>query len=60
MRASYTMKNGEGQEFKVLSRMWLVPRGAFAFLIGMSGPQEGPDMSESEFAAALASIDIRK
>ena len=60
MRASYTMKNRDGEEFKVLTRMWLVPRGAFMFLIGMSGPQEGPDISESEFAAALASIDIRK
>ena len=60
MRASYTMKNAEGQEFKVLTRMWLVPRGAFAFLIGMSGPQEGPDMSDAEFAAALASISIQR
>jgi hypothetical protein len=30
------------------------------FLIGMSGPQEGPDVSESEFAAVLASIRIQK
>jgi hypothetical protein len=59
MRAKYTMKNAEGSEFKVLTRMWVVPRGGFLFLIGMSGPQEGPDVSESEFAAALASLAIQ-
>lgn len=59
MRAKYTMKNAEGSEFKVLTRMWVVPRGGFLFLIGMSGPQEGPDVSESEFAAALASLTIQ-
>jgi hypothetical protein len=38
MRARYTMKNADGEEFNVLSRMWIV----------MSGPQEGPDVSERE------------
>jgi hypothetical protein len=60
MRAKYTVRNRDGSEFKVLARMWLVPRGTFLFLIGMSGPQEGPDVSESEFAEALASISIQK
>jgi hypothetical protein len=60
MRAKYTAKNRDGSEFKVLTRMWLVPRGAFMFLIGMSGPQDGPDVSESEFAEALASISIQR
>jgi hypothetical protein len=59
MRAKYTAMNRDGSSFKVLTRMWLVPRGAYMFLIGMSGPQEGPDVSESEFAAALASITIQ-
>ena len=60
MRAKYTVMNREGASFKVLTRMWLVPRGAYMFMIGMSGPQEGPDVSEAEFAAALASITIQK
>jgi hypothetical protein len=60
MRARYTAKNRDGSEFKVLTRMWLVPRGSFIFLIGMSGPQEGPDVSEREFEQALASIRIQK
>jgi hypothetical protein len=60
MRARYTMRNRDGSSFKVLTRLWLVPRGAYMFLIGMSGPQEGPDVSEPEFAAALASIKIQK
>lgn len=60
MRAKYTAMNRDGSSFKVLTRMWLVPRGTYMFLIGMSGPQEGPDVSESEFAAALASITMQK
>lgn len=60
MRAKYTMRTRDGSEFKVLGRLWVVPRGTFMFVIGMSGPQEGPDMSESEFADTLASINIRR
>ena len=30
------------------------------FLIGMSGPQEGPDVSEAEFEAVLESIRIEE
>jgi hypothetical protein len=60
MSARYTMKHAEGAEFKVLSRMWLVPRGAFMFIIGMSGPQDGPDVSESEFAEVLRSVTLQK
>jgi hypothetical protein len=33
MRARYTVANPEGREFKTLSRMWLVPRGKFMFMI---------------------------
>jgi hypothetical protein len=32
--------------------------GSFMFLIGMSGPQGGPDVSESEFTAVLDSVEI--
>jgi hypothetical protein len=60
MRAKYTTRNREGASFKVLTRLWLVPRGSYMFMIGMSGPQEGPDVAEAEFAAALASITILK
>ena len=60
MRAKYTVMNRDGASFKVLTRMWLVPRGSYMFMIGMSGPQEGPDVSEAEFSAALASITIQK
>jgi hypothetical protein len=60
MRAKYTVMNRDGGSFKVLTRMWLVPRGPYLFLIGMSGPQEGPDVSEAEFASAFSSIAIQK
>jgi hypothetical protein len=58
VKAKYKAKNQEGQEFKTLSRMWVVPRGAFLFMISMSGPQEGADVSEKEFKAILDSIKI--
>ena len=60
MRGRYTVKNAEGGEYKVLARMWVVPRGAYLFLIGMSGPQDGPDVSEAEFAEALRSVSIQR
>ena len=60
MSAKYSVKNDAGEEFKLLSRMWLIRRRAFVFIVGMSGPQEGPDVSEAEFAATLASIRIQK
>jgi hypothetical protein len=57
-RARYTLKNPAGEAFPVLARMWVVPRGKFLFLVGMSGPPEGPELSEEEFAQALSSIAI--
>jgi hypothetical protein len=60
MKAKYTVGNPEGREFKTLARMWLVPRGTFLFMISMSGPQEGPDVSEKDFSAILDSIKIEK
>ena len=58
-RATYTLTTDAGQ-FKVRTRIWVVTRGPFMFLIGMSGPADGPDVSEMEFTTALASIQIEK
>jgi len=58
MKATYTLRTQQGNAYRVLSRTWLVPRGATIFLIGMSGPFDGADVSEREFADALASIAI--
>ena len=58
MKAAYTLRTQQGGAYRILSRMWLVPRGSTMFLIGMSGPVEGPDVSDGEFAGALASIQI--
>jgi hypothetical protein len=60
MKAKYTVANPEGREFKTLSRMWIVPRGSFMFMISASGPQEGADVSEAEFKGILDSIQIEK
>lgn len=59
MKCKYKVSAGD-KEFGVLSRMWLVPRGGFMFMISMDGPQEGPDVSEKEFAQILKSIKIEK
>jgi len=58
MKATYTLRTADKREHRVMSRTWLVPRGRFMYLIGMSGATEGPDVSEAEFATALKSIAI--
>jgi hypothetical protein len=60
MKATYTLRTADKREHRVLSRTWLVPRGSFMFLIGMSGATEGDDVCETEFAAALRSITIEQ
>lgn len=60
MRATYTLRTADQREHRVLSRTWLVPRGSFMVLIGMSGAPDGDDVCEAEFAAALNSIAIDK
>lgn len=58
LKAKFTVGNPEGREFKILTRMWVVPRGKLMFIIGMSGPQEGLEVSEKEFSTILDSIKI--
>ena len=60
MKATYTLRTQNGASHRILSRTWLVPRGAYMFLIGMSGTAEGEDVCDAEFAAALASIVIER
>ena len=58
-KIKYTMAAG-GQKFPALTRMWLVPRGKIMFTVGMSGPQDGPDVSEEAFKEILSSIKIEQ
>jgi len=60
MKATYTLRTTDKREHRVVSRTWLVPRGTFMYLIGMSGASQGDDVSEAEFAAALKSIVIAR
>lgn len=50
---------GQGTKYEVRSRTWVVPRGPYVFMIAMSGPASGEDVSEAEFHQALASVEIR-
>lgn len=59
MKARYTATLA-GKPVQTLSRIWLVPRGEFAFLIGASGPAQGPEVAEAQFAGALAATRIFK
>jgi hypothetical protein len=61
LRSRVTITAGEpAQDFLVLSRMWFVPRGGYLFLVGMSGPVTGDEVSEQEFAKVLRTIQIRE
>jgi hypothetical protein len=60
VRVTYTLKTDAGTTARVLSRLWLIPRGRLMFLIGMSGAETGADMCEQEFADVLESITIQK
>jgi len=60
MKASYTLTTADGRRIPVLARSWVIPRGSFMFLIGMSGATEGPDVAEEHFAAAFGSIRIER
>ena len=50
----------ESQKFPTTTRMWLVPRGKVMFTVNMSGPQEGPDVSDEAFNKILNSIKIER
>jgi hypothetical protein len=58
-KVKYTMAAGD-MKFPTTTRMWLVPRGKVMFTVGMSGPQEGPDVSEESFQEILKSIKFDK
>ena len=60
MKMQYTVASADGRQFQTTTWMWLVPRGEQLFTIGMSGPQEGPDMSDAEFQQIFDSIRIEK
>lgn len=60
MEAGFTMQTKAGGTFDVHSRMWVVERGEEFFIIGMSGPAEGKDVSEEEFASILSNIRIKR
>jgi hypothetical protein len=57
-KITYTSVSPKGREFKPLSRMWVVPREGYMFMISMAGPREGKDVSEEEFKEILELIRI--
>jgi hypothetical protein len=59
-KVQYTVGFADGQTFPTMARMWIVPRGKIMFVIGMTSPPEGPDLSEEAFQAILRSIKIEK
>lgn len=60
MRAKYVMSNQENRTFNVISRMVIVPRGAYMFMISMSCKADNTDNSEAMLISVLNSIKIEK
>ena len=58
-KSKYTMSS-KGREYRVMVRMWLISRGKIMFSIVMTGPQEGPDVSEEAFKEIVKSIRIER
>ena len=54
-KVNFTWTDGD-RKFPTTTRLWLVPRGQVMLIIGMSGPQEGPDASEDAFKEIFESI----
>lgn len=55
---TYTAMFADGQKFLTRTRMWIIPRGKIMFTIGMTGPQEGPDIFEDLYPQILKSVKI--
>ena len=54
-KVNFTWTDGD-RKFPTTTRLWLVPRGKFMIIIGMSGPQHGPDASEGLLKEIFESI----
>lgn len=59
-KSQYNYRSEDGRTFAVLNRMWFLRRGKDLLMISMTDPQEGPDVSEAEFAEILKSIKIEE
>ena len=57
-QVKYTAAFADGQRFPTQVRMWIVPRGKILFIVGMTGPQEGPDVFADILPDILKSIKI--
>lgn len=60
MRAKYKISNQKGRTFNVLTRVLLIPRGAYMFMISMACKADDPDDSEKIFLSTLDTIKIEK
>jgi len=58
VKTRYNYVSDDGGRFPTQCRMWFLRRGKDLFMISMTDPQEGPDVSEAEFAEILKSIKI--
>jgi hypothetical protein len=58
MRANYSLQTADGRSFPATSELWLVPRGAYMFLIGAGTRQDERTGSRAEIAAILGSVRI--
>lgn len=59
-RLKFTIVGADNQTMPTLHRIWLIPHGHLMFSVVMTGPQEGPDLSEDAFQQILKSIKIAR
>jgi hypothetical protein len=59
MKASYTITAEGGVTYATTTGLWVVPRGAFVFLIGTASPTESAADSEAVFQQFVKSIEIK-
>lgn len=57
-QVTYTAMFADGKKFPTRVRMLTVPRGKIMFVIGMTGPSDGPDVFQNIAADILNSIKI--
>lgn len=58
LKCNYSVLSRDGVSYKITMRMCYVIRGDFVFVIGMTGPREGDDVSDEEFSSILDTIRI--
>ncbi len=59
-RIAYTISGPDDREYVAISRIWVIPRGSFIFLMSMGTPPDKEDEVVKDFEKMLSSIKIEE